>query len=104
MKTPNINQILRIDRRSCARGAPMGDSDWLCSAGPLLCQRIRFIDGDYAADGTYWGGGHQSLPLWCAFDPLDPELGTRLYIRALNRREAVAELSAKYPLLTFKKP
>lgn len=23
----------------------------------IYCQRVRFVDGDYGADGTYWGGG-----------------------------------------------
>ena len=98
MKTPDINQILRAAPRSCRSGAPLGacnlfDED----GGPLYVQRIRFIDGDYAADGTYWGG-YPSAPLWCGFS--DDGL-SRVYVRANNRDEAVAVIVSDHPTARF---
>lgn len=94
MKTPDINAILRADPRSGKYGAPMGCSNWDDSTGPLYLQRVRFVDGDYGADGTYWGGGRGSEPLWCAFNGDDAEHkaghGTRIYVRAKSRAEAMA--------------
>ena len=55
MTTPNINTLLRAEPTNSSRGAPMGASSRLDDPDlPLYVQRIQFIDGDYAADGTYW--------------------------------------------------
>lgn len=98
MKTPDINQILRATPRSCSRGAPLGAGNTFDEdSGPLYVQRINFIDGDYAADGTYWGG-RPSAPLWCgfSFDGL-----SRVYVRAHNRDEAIAVIVSDHPTARF---
>lgn len=59
-KSVNINAILAAPEhsRSSPRGAPMGASDYMdAPESKLHLQRIRFVDGDYGPDGTYWGGG-----------------------------------------------
>lgn len=90
MVTPNINRILRADPRSGKYGAPMGASNRAGHPrGKLYCQRVQFIDGDYGADGTYWGG---NSPLYCVFDA---ENTTRWYVRASSRREALAAFYAE---------
>lgn len=98
MKTPDINQILRAAPVNSRRGAPLGagnvfDED----GGPLYVQRIRFTDGDYAADGTYWGGP-PSAPLYCGFsaDGL-----SRVYVRANSRDEAIAVIVSDHPIARF---
>lgn len=100
MPTPNINQILRANPRSCKYGAPMGAINRNDSDSPLYLQRVHFVDGDYGADGTYWGGGRGTEPLWCAFngedDKFAPAMGTRIYVRAKNRREAALRVLADY--------
>ena len=99
MATPNINTLLRAEPTNSSRGAPMGASSRLDDPGlPLYVQRIQFIDGDYAADGTYWGGP-PSAPLWCGF------AGTvnRVYVRANSRAEAVAEILEQFPDALFRK-
>ncbi len=65
MKTPNINALLRARMRPCQYGAPMGarNYDDAPEGSKKYCQRVRFVDGDYAPDGTYWGGGRGVLPL-----------------------------------------
>ena len=108
MKTVDINQLLRLDRRSCARGAPMGDRNTVESTSPLYLQRVRFIDGDYAPDGTYWGASRTAGPIWCAFNGHDyPDYaaakGTRIYVRAHTRKEAVEKVLKDYPDMTFKR-
>lgn len=85
MKVPDINRLLRARPRYSSYGAPMGarnifDSD---DASKLYCQRVRFVDGDYGADGTYWGGGS---PLYCVFNA---ELTTRCYYRAPSHMAAL---------------
>lgn len=87
MTTPNINQILRNDPRPSKYGAPLGDRNVYDELhGKLYCQRVHFIDGDYGADGTYWGGGRDTLPLYCVFDT---EKTTRCYYRASMRSIAL---------------
>jgi hypothetical protein len=107
MPTPNINQILRKNPRSCRYGAPLGDRNFHDSEGPLLLQRVQMVDGDYAPDGTYWGGGFLTKPLWCAFNPEDerfaPAQGSRIYVRAFTREQAISEVREIYPDATFKK-
>lgn len=108
MKTPDINQILRDAPRSGRYGAPMGASDVYPVNEPwprLLLQRVRFIDGDYAADGTYWGGGRGTEPLWCAFNGAGgdylPGMGVRLYVRGYHRDRAAERLAVSYPDIVF---
>ena len=96
----DINSILyaegnaRIAARRASgehfRGSPMGARDIQESEQPLYVQRVRMVDGDYAPDGTYWGGGRGTAPLWCGFSA-DGE--TRIYVRASNRECACAVLS-----------
>jgi hypothetical protein len=73
----------------------------------LHLQRVAMVDGDYGPDGTYWGGGRGTLPLWCAFNGRtpthQPAHGSRLYVRAINRVEARLALQAGNAGITFKK-
>jgi hypothetical protein len=98
----DINQELRKRPVSAKYGAPMGACD-VFDEDPdlkLYVQRIRFVDGDYSADGTYWGGGRDSLPLWCAFSA---HLETCLWVRARNRVLAVDMVKLRLPSATFYK-
>lgn len=103
MTTPNINKILRKDPRYTKYGAPLGDSNFHLATSPLYLQRINFVDGDYAADGTYWG--NNGTPLWCAFNGDDEEYaaghGTRIYVRAKTREEAKTVVLRQYPHTKF---
>lgn len=95
--TPDINAILRKDKRSMTRGAPMGDSNTYDGSIYLYLQRVRFVDSAYGPDGTYWGMG---TPLWCAFNADNAEHkaghGTRIYVRAHTREQAKAAVKAEY--------
>lgn len=94
----DINVILRRDPRPAKHGAPMGDGDRIPDGGvlpKLHVQRIAFVDGDYGADGTYWGG---SEPLYCAFDKRGT---TRIYVRAVSRDQAIDILKDTYPDAKF---
>ncbi len=106
--TPNINRILRAHPRDGKYGAPMGahnyDDRLSGSTARVYCQRVRFIDGDYGPDGTYWGGGMGTLPLYCVFSLAPhwdgPYVGQRTqgdvftlrhYVRAATRAEALKQ-------------
>ena len=94
--TPDINKILKEDPREMAYGAPMGDSGWddrEDDEKPVYLQRLRLVDGDYGADGTYWGGGHGSEAMWCAFNV---EGTLRRYVRADTRQHAIEAMHAHY--------
>lgn len=103
MTTPNINKVLRKDPRCTQYGAPLGDRNYALSDSPLYLQRINFVDGDYAPDGTYWG--NNGTPLWCAFNGDDDEYaaghGTRIYVRAKTREEARSTIQQQYPYVRF---
>lgn len=103
MTTPDINRILAANPRSCARGAPLGDRNLTDAHSPLYLQRVRFTDGCYAPDNTYWG---MPADLWCAFngedDDFAPAMGTRIYVRAKNRREAALHILADHDV-TFRR-
>lgn len=88
----DINALLRARPRPCRYGAPLGarDVDTEPEPVPLYLQRVRFTDGDYGPDGTYWGGGRGTLPLWCAFTP---SLSVCIYLRAPSRDSAAEELA-----------
>ena len=93
MATPDINKILRSQPVHSARGAPMGASNRLDDPEqPLYLQRVRMVDGDYAPDGTYWGGP-PSEPLWCGFT-IDGS--NRIYVRARTRSQAAAAITADW--------
>lgn len=95
--TPDINKILHGDPVSCKRGAPMGATSYLDAPDtPVYVQRVRFVDGDYGADGTYWGCGGD--PLWCGFHPVMPN---RVYARAKNRAAALVKIKAEFSEVKF---
>lgn len=94
MTTPNINKLLRASQVSSKFGAPMGQRNCFDNPDePLYVQRVRFVDGDYAPDGVYWGGGE---PLYCAFSD-----SNRIYIRAANRTEALEKVLEDWPEAKF---
>ena len=97
MTTPDINKILKANPRPCKYGAPLGYSHHNQSDGPMLCQRVRLDSGGYAPDNTYWGSGEA---LWCAFNPEDdkfaPAMGTRAFVRARSRAEALSKFDEHY--------
>lgn len=87
MARVDINRILRSNPRPCKYGAPLGASSYHAGGDvKLYVQRVRLVDGCYAADGTYWGGPSD---LWCAFAVDD---SARLYVRAPNRTATITEL------------
>jgi len=96
----DINRLLKNRPRPCGRGAPLGDQSRVSSeTAPMYLQRVRFIDGDYGADGTYWGSGGD--PVWAAFTPC---LGNLIYTRAPNRDSALRHIKTQFPQSQFKKP
>lgn len=105
-RTPDINKILANNPRPSKYGAPLGDHnqrDDLTSR--LYLQRVRFTDGDYAPDGTYWGA---PANLWCAFNAEEGDyaaaMGCRIFVRAESRIEAQLELLRDYPDSVFVGP
>lgn len=106
-QTPNINRILRRTPVGCARGAPLGARSFNYADSPLYLQRVNFVDGDYAPDGTYWGGNSKSGDLWCAFNGEDEDFaaasGTRIYVRAHSRAGAKMEIFKHYSGIKFKR-
>jgi len=80
MTTPDINRYLRQHPRNSKYGAPMGARS-VCADDDqrLYLQRVYMVDGDYAPDGTYWGGGRDVEPLYCAWSP---DGATTIYVRA----------------------
>lgn len=94
MATPDINKILKSQPVSSKFGSPMGARNRFDNPDePLYVQRIRFVDGDYAPDGAYWGGGE---PLYCAFSD-----SNRIYIRADNRAKALEKVLEEWPGAEF---
>lgn len=76
----------------------MGDMDRFDNENePLYVQQVTMIDGDYGSDGTYWGG-YPSVPLYCAFSAMN-----RIYVRAVNRKQAIAIVQETYPDAQFHK-
>lgn len=89
MPTPNINAILRANPVSARYGAPLGayNRDKAPEGMRRYCQRVRFVSGDYGPDGTYWGGGFGTSPLYAVFTV---GLETLCYYRAPNRAAALS--------------
>lgn len=85
--TPDINKLLRARPRASRYGAPLGYSnhDDAPEGARRYCQRVRFVDGDYGPDGTYWGSGE---PLYAVFTA-DRE--TLCYYRARDRADALRQ-------------
>lgn len=103
---PNINKILRQNRRNTTRGCPMGDTNFHDDAGALCLQRVDVSPDGYAPDATYWGRPFDGTVLWCAFNRetagFAPAMGTRIYVRATDRAHAAKCVHALYPnAITF---
>ena len=95
----NINQHLKDNPRPCKYGAPMGAADWCVSADPkFYLQRLKFTDGCYSLDGTYWGS---PANVWCAWDPHCEEGPARMFVRANTREKARDLVLQEYPNAKF---
>ena len=93
----DINKILKAEPRNNKYGAPLGASNYVnTTEEKLYLQRIVFVDGDYAADGTYWG--KTDVPLWCAFSD-----NNRIYVRASTRSNAISLVQKIHPDMQFYK-
>ena len=105
MTAPGINRVLADERndRSSRYGAPMGARNYLDNPEQrLYAQRVNFVDGDYAPDGTYWGSGGE--PLWCAFSLVEGSehlLSNEVYVRARDRVGALKAVRAEFPVARF---
>jgi hypothetical protein len=89
----DINKILALpSNKACSKfGADMGRRNQTEGKPEKLhLQRVRLVDGDYDTGGAYWGGGRNTLPLYCAFSPDDTENEPpiRLFVRASDRAGA----------------
>jgi hypothetical protein len=62
----------------------------------LYVQCMRLVDGDYGADGTYWGSGGD--PMWCGFHPIAPN---KVYVRAKDRASALVSIKEQFPEARF---
>lgn len=90
----NINSNLRSAPVSAPRGAPRGRANvWSAENPAIYVQRVYPVDGDYSADGTYWGMGPGTLPLWSGFN------GTHclVFYRAQARDGAIDAILIDYP-------
>lgn len=103
MTRPCINRILRQNPRNSRYGAPLGSrSTTDGGTDGLYLQPLRMVDGDYGADGTYWGGwSSRAGGMWCAFSA---DGQTRIYTRAKSRREAFQQIAEDYPGVTLRRP
>lgn len=85
MQQPTITPV------PCRFGASMGRPEWHGEpAGPVRLFRVRLDSGGYDSGGAYWGTGS---PLFCATDTR----GFRVFVRALDRAAALADVTARYP-------
>lgn len=85
-------------------GAPMGRANLIPSnpstVKALSIVFVPFTDGDYDAGGAYWGGGKDSLPLFCAWGESDTEQAA-IYVRAAGYPEAVEMVKQTFPNASF---
>lgn len=89
---------------SSPRGAPMGRRDSipadLETVKTLSLSFVPFVDGDYDAGGAYWGGGKDSLPLFCAWGESDTEQAA-IYLRAAGWSSAAEQVKLTFPNATI---
>lgn len=98
-RTPDINALLRASPRTSRYGAPLGASNTVGDpTQPCHLQRLRLVDGDYGADGTYWGNSPSHGDVWAAFTP---DLATLIYVRAKSRRGAIDAVFEIEPCVAF---
>ena len=99
---------LTLPMRSCKFGAPMGQSNQLpndCNAPiKLQMEKLKWIDGDYICDGTYFGGGNEDN-IYCAFGE-ESKSGyhfnqVKIFVRAFTRNEAKEEIRNLVPNARF---
>lgn len=100
---PDVNKVLKSDPVNCSRGASMGQTDAFDpDAGWLYLGRVKMVDGDYSPDGTYWGGGSGTLPLWCAINGgISPGKHSRIWVRAKSRQDAVRQIMEHHMVQGF---
>ncbi len=99
----NINKWLKDRPVSCRYGAPMGDVGEKGDPSypyKFHLQRIRMVDGDYDASGTYWGGGPGIEPLY-GFMGEDDDVLVRGFVRAWSRDDAKLQVRMQYTNARF---
>lgn len=63
-------------------------------SGRMRLRKLRFVDAAYDEEGAYWGMGK---PIWFAAH----EDGTKVFVRASDRRIAKHEVRKYLPQATF---
>lgn len=116
---------LSLPSRYCKFGAPMGQSNQLpidpFAPVKLQMEKLKWIDGDYICDGTYFGGGSGDY-IYCAFiqdmqeyvtlkSNIPSENGVhyrpaetfkvKIFVRANDRNEAKEEVRDLVPNARF---
>ncbi len=90
---------LILEKAYSARGSDMGRRDImpadLRQPIKLQMERLRWVDGDYDQGGAYWGGGNGD-DIYCAFTE-----EVRIYVRAVSREHAKAEVRLQLPAARF---
>lgn len=102
----NLNAWLKERPRSCKFGAPMGAADWRGDsdyAYKFNLQRLKFQDGGYTLDGTYWGSPANLYLAFCpAHDtPEGEEDAVRMFVRASSWEAAKRLVIEEYPNAMF---
>ena len=91
---------LTLSRRDCKFGAPMGRANELPtdtnSPSKLQMEKLKWVDGDYTKDGTYWGHGDNNI--YCAFGG---EESVKIFVRAMNRQDAKDKVRGILPNVKF---
>lgn len=82
------------NRVSCKYGAPMGRGHSPLAGIKTHLRRVGLDSGGYDRGGAYWGTGE---PLWVAWD----DDGGEVYLRALSREIAKAQLRARCEGVSF---
>jgi hypothetical protein len=72
----------------------------------LRMERLKWVDGDYDAGGSYWGGGSGDF-IYCAWCVPhnkisgNPSPLVQVFVRAKSRKDAKALVRDSIPFATF---
>lgn len=93
----------KLSKVSCQFGAPLGRCnvipDDIKTAGKLYLEKLKWTNGDYTTDGTYWGsnGGDN---IFRAYGESETEQ-IEIFVRANSRDNAKMEVKAVFPEAKF---
>jgi hypothetical protein len=93
----------KLSNVGCKYGSPFGRlnsiPDDINTAGKLYLEKLKWVNGCYTPDGTYWGGGNSDYIYRASGESETEQI--EIFVRGITRQQAKNRVKEKFPQAKF---